>query len=114
VVSQHYFVGSVPQHPVLKVLRSTGFQQFFNHLLEKQLDFARIVQVKLAQENHLLVVGQHLAEILNRLVVFLLAVVVEDDVYGLVCDAFEVELRPDYVFEFTEPFLVIKDDTSSR
>lgn len=114
MVSQYYFVGSVPEHPVLKVLRRTDFQQFFNHLLEKQLDFAWIVQVELAQENHVLVIGQHLAEILNHLVVFLLAVVVENDVYGLVCNAFEVELWPDYVFELTQPFLGKKDGTSSR
>lgn len=72
------------------------------------------MKIELTQKNHVLVVGKHFTEILNYLVVFLLAMVVEDDVYGLVSDAFEIQLRPYYVFEFTETFLLAKNDTSSR
>jgi hypothetical protein len=114
MVSQHNFVRSIPKYPILRVQISTDLQQFFSHLLKKQLNLAGVLQVELAQKNHVLVVWQHLAKILNHLFVPLLATVVENNVYGLISDTLEVQLWPDRIFELIKAFLLVKKGTSSR
>jgi len=113
LVPQHHLVGPVPQHPVLHTLRAAYPQQGLQHLLEELLDGLGVLEVELAEED-LVLVGQHLAEVLHHPVPALLAGVVEDDVDGLGGDLLEVELGPDGVLELSEPLLRMGRGTSSR
>lgn len=99
LVTQHYLVGAIPQHPVLYRLGRTQIHHPLQHLLEKLPHCLGVVQTELVQEYLLLTVWHHLGKVLNYLSRSLPPRVIENYVDGLRPYLFEVQLGPNLSFE---------------